>query len=82
MGSSFPNLSILCSVFPIFTYVIVNIIQSSVKLIVDCDSPLVDATLRQQLVSSLIYLAHNMITDISFFVSMVLRFMQIPLKSH
>jgi len=55
--------------------------QSGVKLIVDCNTPLVDNTLYHQLVSSLIYLTHSR-RDIYFVVSMLLRFMQNPHESH
>ena len=55
--------------------------QSGVKLIVDCTTPLVDATLYRQLIGSLIYLTHSR-PDISFAVSMVSRFMQKPHESH
>lgn len=51
---------------------------SSVKLSVDCTTPLLDATLYCQLVGSLIYLTHNRF-NIYYFVSMVSRFMR---KSH
>ena len=44
--------------------------QSGVKLIVDCNTPLVDATLYRRLVGSLICLTHSW-PDISFVVSMV-----------
>lgn len=54
---------------------------SGVKLEVDCSTPLVDATLYRQLVSSLIYLTHSR-PDISFAVGMVLRFMQEPHELH
>ena len=55
--------------------------QFGVKLIVDCNNPLVDATLYRHLVGSLIYLTHSQ-PDISFVVSMVSRFMQKPHESH
>ena len=55
--------------------------QSGVKLIVDCNTPLVDDTLYRQLVGILIYLTHSR-PDISFLVSMVSRFMQNPHESH
>ena len=55
--------------------------QSCVKLIVDCNTPLVDATLYCHLVGSLIYLTHSR-CDISFAISMVLRFMQKPHEIH
>jgi hypothetical protein len=55
--------------------------QSRVKLIVDCETHMVDATLYHQLVGSLIYLTHSML-DISFFLNMVSRFMQNPHESH
>ena len=55
--------------------------QSGVKLIVDCNTPLVDATLYRQLVGSLIYLTRSR-PDISFADSMVLWFMQNPHESH
>jgi hypothetical protein len=51
--------------------------QSRVKLIVDCDTPLVDATLYCQLVGILIYLTHSRL-DLSFVVSLVSKFMQNP----
>jgi hypothetical protein len=54
--------------------------QFDVKLIVECIT-LVDATLYCHLMGSLIYLTHNK-PDISFFVSLVSRFMQQPHGSH
>jgi len=51
--------------------------QSGVRLIVDCSTHLVDATLYRHLVGSLIYLTRIQ-PYISFSVSMVLRFMQKP----
>ena len=48
--------------------------QSGVKLIVECTTPLVDATLYRQLVGSLIYLTHSQ-PDLSFSISLVSRFM-------
>jgi hypothetical protein len=54
-----------------------TLFQFSVKLIVDCTTPLVDATLYHQRVGSFIYLTHNS-HDLSFFVSTVLRFMHKP----
>jgi len=53
----------------------------SVKLIVECTSPLVGATLYRQFIGSLIYLTHNII-DLSFVVSMISRLMQQPHESH
>lgn len=55
--------------------------QSGVKLIVDCNIPLVDATLYRQLVGSLIYMTHSR-PNISFVVSMVSRFTEKPHESH
>ena len=55
--------------------------QSGVKLIVECTTSLVDATLYRQLVGSLIYLTHNR-PDLSFAFSLVSRFMQQPHESH
>ena len=55
--------------------------QSGVKLTVECTTPLVNATLYHQLVGSLIYLTHSR-PDLSFFVSLVSRFMQQPHESH
>jgi len=53
--------------------------QLGVKL--DCESPLVDATLYQQLGGSLIYLTRSRI-DISFAISRVFKFMQSHHESH
>ena len=55
--------------------------QSSVKLTVECTTPLVYATLYHYLVRSLIYLTHSR-PSISFVVSMVFRFMQQPHQIH
>ena len=55
--------------------------QSGMKLIVECTTPLVDATLYHHLVGNLIYLTHNR-PYLSFSVSMVSRFMQQPHESH
>ena len=55
--------------------------QSGVKLIVECTTPLVDATLYRQLVGSLIYLTHSR-PDLSFSISLVSRFMQQPHEIH
>ena len=55
--------------------------QSSVKLIVDCDSPLVDSTLYHQLMESLIYLTLKN-TYPSFVVNMIFNFMQKPHESN
>ena len=55
--------------------------HSGVKLTIECTTPLVDATLYCQLVSSLIYLTHNR-PYLSFAVSLVSRFMQQPHESH
>lgn len=51
--------------------------QSSVSLTLDCDTPLVDATLYRQLVGILIYLTHSR-PYISFAISTISRFMQNP----
>ena len=51
--------------------------QSKVKLVVDCDTPLVDATLSCQIVGTLIYLTHRR-HNISFMINKVQRFMQKP----
>jgi hypothetical protein len=51
--------------------------QSDAKLIVECTTSLVDATLYHQLMGSLIYLTHNR-PNISFVVILVSRFMQHP----
>ena len=48
--------------------------QSSVKLTIECTTPLVDATLYRQLVGSLIYLTHIR-PDLSFAASLVSQFM-------
>ena len=48
--------------------------QSGVKLMKDCESPQIDATLYPRLVDSLIYLTLGQ-PDISFAVSVVSRFM-------
>jgi hypothetical protein len=53
-----------------------------VKIIIDCGSPLVDATLYHQLDGSLIYLTHSKIDLSNFFVSMVPRFMKKPHENH
>jgi len=55
--------------------------QSGVKLIVDCNTPLVDVTLHRQLIGSMIYL-NQIRPDISFVVGMVSRFMQKPHECH
>jgi hypothetical protein len=55
--------------------------QCSVKLFVECTTPLVDATLYRKLVGNLIYLTQSR-PDISFSVSLVSRFMQQPHESH
>ena len=52
-----------------------------VKLIVECTTPLVGATLYRRLIGSLLYLNHNRI-DLSFTISMVSWFMQQPHESH
>lgn len=49
--------------------------QSEVKLTVNCESPLVEATLYHQIVGSLIYLTHNM-SNLFVVASIVSRFMQ------
>jgi hypothetical protein len=51
--------------------------QFGVKLTMECTTPLVDATLYHQFVTSLLYLKHNML-DIYFVINMVFRFMQKP----
>ena len=55
--------------------------QSSLKLTVECTTPLIDATLYRQLVGSLIYLTHSR-PDLSFAISLVSRFMQKPHEIH
>jgi hypothetical protein len=55
--------------------------QFSVKLIVDCTTPLVDATLYHQRVGSFIYLTHNSHDLFSFF-STVSGFMHKPHEIH
>ena len=55
--------------------------QSGVKLIVECTTPLVDATRYHRIVGSFIYLTHSQ-TDLSFAVSLVSRLMQQPHESH
>lgn len=55
--------------------------QLGVKLIVECDSPIVDATLYCRLVGSLIYLMHS-VPNVSYVVSMISTFMQKPHESH
>lgn len=55
--------------------------QLSVKLTVECTTPLAEATLYRQLVSSLIYLTHSR-PDLSFAVRMVSQIMQQPYKNH
>jgi len=52
-------------------------LQFGVKLIIDCNTPLVDATLYRQLVGSLIYLTHNK-PNISFVIRIVSRFLKKP----
>ena len=54
--------------------------QPGVKLIVQCTTPLVGATLYHQLIASLIYLTH-IIIQLSFVINMVSRFMQQPQES-
>ena len=48
--------------------------QSGVRLIVECTTSLVDATLYRHLVGSLIYLTHSR-PNLSFAISLVSRFM-------
>ena len=48
--------------------------QSGVKLTIECNTSLVDATLYRQLVGSLIYLTHSQ-PDLSFGVNLVSWFM-------
>ena len=55
--------------------------EFSLKLTIDCDTPLVDATSYRQLAGSLIYLSHNKL-DISYKINMVSRFMKNPYESH
>ena len=55
--------------------------KSGVNLVVDCDTPIVDATLYHQLGESLIYLKENNL-DLSFAVNVVSGFMQNPYEIH
>lgn len=55
--------------------------QSRVKLILVSPNPLVDATLYHHVINGLIYLTHIR-PNISFFISMGLRFMKNPHESH
>ena len=55
--------------------------QSGVKLVVECTTSLVDATLYHQLVGSLIYLTHSR-PYLSFVVNLVSRFVQQPHEIH
>ena len=55
--------------------------KSGVNLAVDCDTPLVDATLYHQLGKSLIYLKENNL-DLSFAVNLVSRFVKNPYEIH
>jgi hypothetical protein len=55
--------------------------QSRVKLRVDCESPLDDATLYHQLVGILISLTHSRF-DIFFIISMVSKFLKNTHENH